>query len=46
MLAFAGDVMNSLGPYWMTGLAFALGVPLLFMILRLVRSGIRGWPTL
>lgn len=46
MLPFVTDVMNSLGPYLMTGLAIGLGVPLMFVILRFVRGGTRGWPVL
>ena len=45
MLAFASDVMASLGPYFLTGLAISIGVPLMFLVVRLVRAGTRGWPT-
>ena len=44
ILPFVSDVMNGLGPYWMTGLAVGLGGSLLTLVLRLVRSGLRGWP--
>ena len=46
MLSFVTDVMNSLGPYLITGLAFALGVPFAFLVVRLVRAGTRGWPSI
>ena len=46
MLAFVGAVMQGLGPYFMTGLALAVGGPLMLLLLRIVRTGLRGWPML
>jgi len=46
ILGFVTDVLNSFGPYFMLGLAFGIGAPAIFLIIRLVRAGVRNWPGL